>query len=167
MFAENVKGWILPHLEVAYLCNFLYLIENKPVYIDPILKRITDTMNTLVRNDPDYYENYVYLLFYQAFLLKLRGDLEQAMIILHEILSFENILEREVQILPQACFEIALIHRLNGKTSEVKRWIDKTSKYDGYLTEAIVGWRCKYVLDHLKRNDYHHPENNVNLPMEE
>lgn len=168
MFSENVKGWLLPYMEVLYVGNFFYVIENKPEYINPLLKRVEDTMDDLAKNDPDYWDNYAYLLFLKAFLLKLRRDTEDAITYFHEILSLESILEREVHIIPQTCLEIALIHRLNGKTAETKRWISKTSKYSEYVTEFVVGWRCKYVMDHLEKVDYPYPiETRTHLPTDD
>lgn len=130
-FCNNVKAWNLPVLEILYVGNFIYCIENKPKYINRFLEAVENKLETLAKNDADYWEIYASALFFKAFLLKLRGDHEDALTYFHEILSLESVIEQEVQVIPQTCYEIGLIHRKNKKKAEAKRWLNKASKYSG------------------------------------
>lgn len=165
-FCNNVTAWNLPFLEILYIGNFIYCIENKPKYINPFLDRVENKLTTLAKNDTDYWEKYAYLLFLKAFLLKLRGDWEEALSYFHEILSLESVIETEVQVIPQTCYEIGLIHRRNKKTAEAKRWLNKASKYSNYMTEFLIKWRITYALEHPQPMEYTLPEKISNLPLD-
>ena len=153
-YCDDVKSWTLPFLEILYIGNFLYVIRDKPKYINPLLRKVNEHMKKLPKNHPEFWDKYSYLLFFKAFLLKLGGNTEDAMTYFHEILSLESIIEKEVQVIPQTCYEIGLVHRANGKTVEAKRWFNKTLKYSEYQTEFLVQWRCKYALERPKPMEY-------------
>ena len=162
-YCNNVQAWQIPLLEILYIGNFIYCIEGKDKYINQFMVRVEKKLEQLAKNDTDYWEKYAYLLFMKAFLLKLRGDTEEALSYFHEILSLESVIETEVQVLPQACYEIGLIHRRNRKTAETKRWLNKASKYNNYISEFLVKWRISYALEHLEPMEYTMPEVLSNL----
>lgn len=164
-FVNDVKGWLIPHVEILYIGNFMYVMENNKSHITPMLETVEAKMDTLAKNDVDYWDKYAYLLFYKAFLMKLGGDWEEALSYFHEILSLESIVERETQIIPQTCYEIGLIHRKNKKEAEARRWLTKAQKYKDYITEFLVGWRCNYALSHLQPMEYTLPEKMSHMPL--
>lgn len=164
-FCNDVKSWLLPHLEILYVGNFLYVIANNDTYIKPMQEAVEEKMNTLAKNDYDYWDKYAYLLFYRAFLLKLSGNLDDSLSYFHEILSLESMIERETHLLPQTSYEIGLIHRANYKESEARRWFNKASKYTGYITEFLIKHRCTYALNHMKPMQYTMPEKISHLPI--
>ena len=164
-FANDVKGWCLPHLDVLYVGNFFYVIENNMRYIKPFMDQVDEKMQGLNKNAVDYWDTYAHLLFYKAFFLKLAGNFEEAMPYFHEILSLESIIEREYHLIPQTCYEIGLIHRRNLKTAEAKRWLTKANKYADYVTEFLIQWRCRYALSHMKPMEYVMPETMSHMPL--
>ena len=164
-FANDIKGWTLPHFEVLYIGNFFYVIEGNRRYIDPMLARVNTKFEELAKNDVDYWDKYAYLLFFKAFFLKLSGDLEEALPLFHEVLSLESIIERDTHLIPQTCYEIGLIHRKNLKEAEAKRWLNKASKYRDYITEFLIQWRCGYALEHMKPMEYVMPDKVSHLPL--
>jgi tetratricopeptide (TPR) repeat protein len=164
-YVNDIKGWLLPVFEILYIGNFLYVIEGKHKYIDPMMDKVDKNLKALAKNDIDYWDKYAYLLFYKAFFLKLGGNSEDALSYFHEILSLESIIERETQLVPQTCYEIGLIHRKNKKTAEAKRWLNKANKYTDYITEFLLQWRCRYALDHMTPMEYTIPETMTHLPL--
>ncbi|KAI1293556.1 Tetratricopeptide repeat protein 39A [Halotydeus destructor] len=165
-FCNNVKAWSLPFLEILYVGNFIYCIEGQPKYINPFLEKVQDKLDTLAKNDSDYWDKYGYLLFLKAFLLKLRGDAEEESLqLFHEILSLESVIESEVQVIPQTCYEIGLIHRKRKNQTEAKRWLNKASKYSSYMTEFLIKWRVSYALDHPNPMEYEVPKTITYLPI--
>jgi len=165
MFAHDVKNWLIPYVEILYTGNFFYVIEGNWTYIKPFLDKVTKNLEGIEKNDPNYWDKYAYLLFYKAFLLKLGGEMDEALAYFHEILSLESIIEREKHIIPQICYEIGLIHRKRKKEAEAKRWLNKANKYRDYVTEFLVQWRCNYALNHLKPMEYTLPEKLSHLPL--
>lgn len=164
-FCNDVKSWLLPHLEILYIGNFIYVIIGNETYIKPMQEAVEEKMSTLAKNDYDYWDKYSYLLFYRAFLLKLTGNLEDSLSYFHEILSLESIIEREKHVIPQTCYEIGLIHRANSKESEARRWFTKASKYNDYVTEFLIKHRCSYALNHMKPMEYSLPDKTSHLPI--
>lgn len=153
-YCNNVTAWSLPFLEILYIGNFIYVIEGQAKYINPMIAKVEKKFDELAKNDSDYWDKYAYLLFMKAFLLKLRGDSEEAMSYFHEVLSLESIIEFETQVIPQTCYEIGLIHRKNKNKAEAKRWLNKASKYTEYMTEFLIKWRCSYAVDHIDPMEY-------------
>lgn len=164
-FCNDVESWLLPHIEILYIGNFIYVIQGNDDYIKPMQEAVEQKMNTLARNDVDYWDKYSYLLFFRAFLLKLSGNLEDSLAYFHEILSLESIIDRETHLIPQTAYEIGLIHRANLKESEAKRWFTKASKYTDYVTEFLIKHRCAYALNHIKPMKYNMPEKISHLPL--
>ena len=164
-FANDIKGWTLPLLEVLYITNLSAFIEGNHTYIDPWMSRVDQKLIELDKNGSFYWDKYAYVIFFKAFLFKLQGDWEEALSLLHEVLSLENIIERETHLIPQSCYEIALINRKNLKEPEAKRWLNKACKYTGYVTQDLLEWRCKYALEHMKPMQYDIPDKICDLPL--
>lgn len=164
-FCNDVRAWLLPHIEILYICNFLYVIEKNDTYIKPLQESVEMKMNEIAKNDYDYWDKYSYLLFLRAFLLKLSGNLDDSLSYFHEILSLESIIDREKHIIPQTCYEIGLIHRNQLKESEAKRWFNKANKYNDYVSEFFIKHRCAYALNHIKPMEYIVPDKLSHLPL--
>ena len=68
-----------------------------------------------------------------------------------EVIGYEKKLLEMNHLVPQSCFEIALIYRRTGDYEQSHSWLKKASTYDGYITDSLIKFRINYVHNLIKQ----------------
>lgn len=141
---------IMPILDVMYIWNIFKVASYKSNCLQTIIDKIEYKLQEQKENIE--IEDQCRLIFMKGVAYSNLNLTVDALNCFYHVTDCEK-LSSSNYLLPQACFEIALVFRKSGDLDQAKRWLNKcVNDYSGYLTESMINYRASLLLKSIKHS---------------
>uniref|UniRef100_A0AC35GN34 Uncharacterized protein n=2 Tax=Panagrolaimus sp. PS1159 TaxID=55785 RepID=A0AC35GN34_9BILA len=135
---------LYPHYEFFYFWNGFSILANNLTLVQPILDDIEYTWKT--EGSTDKNDEALYL-FLKGCCFKTLKDFHQSELCFLKIMENEKFITEFSYLVPNACFELAMLRKELGRGEEVVALLNKALTYKGYSLETKLHFRIHAAME--------------------